>query len=174
MTRPPEASEWIVLGVLGKARGLHGDVWFRPYNDATTALTPGRAVRLTLRDQSRRDAVVAAIVRHGQELALRFRDGENRDAAEALVGATVSLQRQDFPPLGEGEFYHCDLAGLRVVDVTGKAVGEVIRVEAYPTVDALVVAAEGGELELPLTDAVLVSLDLAGRVATVDLSALED
>lgn len=46
-------------------------------------------------------------------------------------------------------------------------------VEAYPTVDALVVATAEGELEVPMTDAVLRSLDLDARVATVDLSAFE-
>ena len=135
--RSPEASEWVVLGLLGKARGLRGDVWFRPYNDASIAVDVGRRVRLTLRDRSQREAVVEAVAMHGQEHALRFRGVEDRDAAEALVGATVSLQRKDFPPLEEGEFYHCDLAGLRVVDVSGRPVGAVLRVEAYPTVDAI-------------------------------------
>jgi 16S rRNA processing protein RimM len=174
MNRPPQPTDHVALGVLGKPRGLRGELWFRSYNDASDAVAPGASVRLTLRDGSTRDAAVASVARHGQELAVHLRGVDGRDAAEALVGASVSMPRAAFPPLAEGEYYHCDLPGLRVVDVTGRAVGEVVRVEAYPTVDALVVATEAGELELPMTDAVLRSLDLAARVATVDLSAFED
>lgn len=174
MKGPPSPTTWVTLGVLGKARGLRGDLWFRSYNEASEALAPGAAVTLTLRDGTTREAHIAAVAQHGQERALRLRGVDGREAAEALVGASIAMQRKDFPPLGEGEFYHCDLPGLRVVDVSGREVGEVVRVEAYPTVDALVVAVDDRELELPMTDAVLRALDLDARVATVDLSALED
>lgn len=174
MNGPPRPTDYVALGVLGRPRGLRGEVWFRAYNAACEALAVGVGVRLTLRDGTVYDHVVAAVARHGQALALRLRGVDDRSAAEPLVGATLSMRRGDFPPLEAGEFYHCDLPGLRVVDVSGRLVGQVIRVEAYPTVDALVVASEGGELELPMTDAVLRTLDLDARVATVDLSALED
>lgn len=173
MSRAPEPTEWVALGVLGKARGLRGDVWFRSYNEASEAAAPGVTVRLTLRDGSQRKCAVAAAAVHGNERCLRFEGAGDRVSAEALVGATVALQRQDFPALEEGEYYHCDLPGVRVVDVSGREVGTVARVEAYPTVDALVVTTTDGEVEVPMTDAVLRSLDLAARVATVDLSAFE-
>lgn len=97
MSRAPESTEWVALGVLGKPRGLRGEVWFRSYNDASEAVAPGVTVRLTLRDGATRKAVVASTAVHGQERCVSFQGGADRVSAEALVGATVALQRQDFP-----------------------------------------------------------------------------
>jgi 16S rRNA processing protein RimM len=91
-----------------------------------------------------------------------------------LRHGVLEVPRGALPPLGEGEYYHVDLPGCRVVDVAGRAVGEVLAVLAYPTADAVLVRTERGELEVPLTDAVLVALDLGARTLTVDLAALED
>lgn len=170
----PDASAWIALGMLGKARGLRGDLWLRPYNEATEALEAGVVVRLTLRDGTRRIAPIEALEPQGIGFVAHFVGVDDRDAAEALVGATVALQRKDFPPLAAGEYYHCDLPGLRVVALDGADVGTVLRVEAYPTLDALVVATEKGELEVPITGDIVRSLDLDARVAVVDPSLLED
>ncbi len=174
MNRAPEPSEWVALGVVGRARGLRGDLWLRAYNEATEALAPGARVRLTLRDGAKRALTVESLAGQGAGVVVRFDGVVDRAAAEALVGATVELQRKDFPPLEEGEYYHCDLPGMRVVDAEGRAVGAVARVEAYPTVDALVVATDRGEVELPITGDVVLSLDVPGRTVVVDLSTLED
>ncbi len=164
----PGPDEHVPLGLIGKARGLRGDLWFRPYNEAVEALDEGARVRVTLRDGSARELVLAALEQHGPGLVVAFEGIDDRDAAEALVGATVSRRRADFPPLEPGEFYHCDLPGVRVVDLDGRDVGTVVRVEPYPTVDALVVSTPSGEVELPVTDDVVRSLDLEARVAVVD------
>lgn len=170
----PAASAWIPLGLLGKPRGLRGDLWLRPYNEATEALGEGVTVRLTLRDGTHRAATLEALEAQGTGLVAHFVDIDDRDGADALVGATVALQRKDFPPLEAGEYYHCDLPGLRVVTPDGAPVGTVLRVEAYPTLDALVVVTEKGELEIPVTADIVRSLDLDARVAVVDPSLLED
>ncbi len=171
--RAPEASQWVALGVVGKARGLRGDLWFRAYNIATEALVRGAVVRLVLRDGSKRSLTVDELSGQGAGLVVRFESVSDRDAAEALTGATLELQRKDFPPLEEGEYYHCDLPGMRVVDEAGALVGTAVRVEAYPTVDALVVATDGGELELPITGDVFTRFDVTGREAVVRRDALE-
>lgn len=174
MNRAPESSEWVALGLLGKARGLKGDLWFRPYNVATEAVVPGASLRAVLRDGSKRALTVEGLSDQGGGLVIQFAGIDSRETAEVLTGASVELQRKDFPPLEEGEYYHCDLVGIRVSDAAGKALGTVVRVEAYPTCDALVIATEAGELELPITDAVVLSLDVAGRTAVVDPSSFED
>lgn len=171
--RAPEASEWVALGVLGKARGLKGDLWFRAYNEGSEAVANGVTVRVVLRDASRRTLTVDDLSEQSGGLVIRFEGVDSRSGAEALTGAAVELQRKDFPPLGEGEFYHCDLPGMRVVDEDDKPVGTVVRVEAYPTVDALVVATEAGEVELPITDDVVHRLDVAARIVVVRRAALE-
>ena len=86
----------------------------------------------------------------------------------------MARQRKDFPPLEAGEYYHCDLPGLRVVTPDGALFGTVLRVEAYPTLDALVVATDKGEVEIPITEDIVQSLDLVARVAVIDPTLVGD
>lgn len=163
---------WIDLGVLGRPRGLSGAMWFRAYNDQTEAVTPGRRVRAIDAKGVERSLTVSDMDIEAKGIVLRFAEVEGREAADALVNARISLRRKDFPPIDEGEYYHCDLPGMRVYDSAGAELGEVLGVEAYPTVDALRVKVGDEEIEVPLTEPFVTELDVdAGRV-TVDLSAL--
>jgi 16S rRNA processing protein RimM len=95
----------------------------------------------------------------------------DRDAAEALAGATVSVLRSDLPPLAEGEYYLCDLVGLDVSGPAG-AVGRVIEIQMYPSVDAIVIEGPSGErFEQPLLDQWLERVDVAG--GGIQLSSLD-
>ncbi len=165
---------WVPLGVIGRPRGLRGDVWFRAYNEATEALAPGVRVRLTPKEAKARAAVIEWLVDESQGLLAHFEGVNDREAAEALTGARVELQRKDFPPLGEGEYYHCDLPGMTVFDRKGERVGEVVRVEAYPTIDALVVKTADGEIEVPVSDAFVDELDVAGGRVVIDADAVRE
>jgi 16S rRNA processing protein RimM len=81
------------------------------------------------------------------------------------------------PPLEEGEFYVCDMAGARVVVREGegepRAIGKVSELRAYPSVDVLVVeAADGGPpWEVPLVEAFVEKVDT--REGLVTLSTVE-
>lgn len=163
---------WIELGVIGRPRGLHGALWFRAYNDHTETVTPGRRLRVVDAAGVERLLVVADLDVEARGIVLRFAGVDDRAGAEALVNARVSLRRKDFPPLEEGEFYHCDLPGLSVRDLDGEPLGEVIGVEAYPTVDALRVKLGDEEVEVPITGDFVTSLDLDAGTVTVDLAAL--
>lgn len=173
MSRAPEPSEWVALGVLGKPRGLRGDLWLRAYNESAGSLAPGARVRVVLADGSTRSAVVESLLTQGDGLVIHLQGFDSREASVALVRASLELQRQDFPPLEAGEYYHCDLPGVAVVDRDGKAIGTVTSVEAYPTVDALVVKTATGSLELPMIDDVVLSLDMVARRVVVDLTVLD-
>lgn len=62
---------------------------------------------------------------HGRGVVLKFRGTPDRDAAQALIGCTLAIEREWLPPLDEGEFYWADLQGLRVETVDGTPLGRV-------------------------------------------------
>ena len=103
---------------------------------------------------------------------MRLHSVDGREGADALRGAIVCARRADFPPLGDGEFYACDVEGARVLIGAGEAaeeLGRVVEMRSYPTVDVLVVtAADGGRpWEVPLVDAVVDAVDVQQGVVVL-------
>lgn len=169
-----EPARWIPVGVLGRPKGLQGALWLRPFNEDIAALRTGLTVRLKRDGLGEKTATIAALSEDGKGITVTFAGEASREAAEALVLAEVAVRRGDLAPLAEGEFYHCDMPGAAVRNAAGDALGEVVEVIAYPSVDALVVRTPRGDREVPMTDALVVSVDAeAGLVVLAD-DALAD
>jgi 16S rRNA processing protein RimM len=62
---------------------------------------------------------------HGRGVVLKFSETPDREAAQALIGCTLAIERDWLAPLGEGEFYWADLQGLRVDTMDGTPLGHV-------------------------------------------------
>ncbi len=169
-----DVSRWIPVGLVGTPKGLRGALRLRPHNVAIASLRAGVAVRVSREGLGTRSFEVASFVRDGSGWTLNLATVVDRTGAEALVGAEVAVRRGDLPPLGEGEYYHCDVPGCVVYDAAGERVGEVLRVIAYPSVDALLVRTADGEVEVPVTEVHVASLDVAaGVVRLADGAAAE-
>jgi 16S rRNA processing protein RimM len=72
----------------------------------------------------------------------------DRNAAEALRGTLIEVDRVALPPLDDGEYYHADLIGLSCFDKDETALGSVVAVENYGAGDLLEVQIEGGRRSL--------------------------
>jgi 16S rRNA processing protein RimM len=100
---------------------------------------------------------------HGRFLLVKFRGVDDPEAARALGHAVLYVERGEMPPLEEGEYYHADLLGCRVVDEGGADLGRVLDVFASGAHDLLVVEAPGGrEWMLPVLESTVLAMDLEG------------
>lgn len=155
------------VGVLGRAHGVRGQIKLHLHNPASAALEDGqrRVTLVTDEGEHERDLVVTAAV--GEQLVVRLQGVEDRDAAEALRGARVLVERDSLAPPGEDECYYVDLIGCRVVDELEGEVGLVHDVFEAGASDVLVVRHEGQERYVPLVEQWVVSVDLEGRRITV-------
>jgi 16S rRNA processing protein RimM len=106
-------------------------------------------------------------------LVVKLAGIDDRGQAEALRGATVSVDRAELGALGPNEFYLADLVGARVL-VGERLLGMVVAVRPYPSVDVMVIETDGGELvEQPLLDDFLEEVDVvAGRVRLASTEGL--
>jgi 16S rRNA processing protein RimM len=101
---------------------------------------------------------------HGPRLLARFEAVSDRDAAESLRGAELSVrvpaeQRPDDPE----EYYDHPLVGLRVSSPTGE-VGEVAEVLHLPTQELIAIRTpEGEELLVPFVRDLVDEVDLPQR-----------
>lgn len=122
----------IALAAVAGAHGIGGEVRLKLFAESIDSLKrhaiveiEGRPVRL--------DGVRAA----GQGVIARLEGIASRDAAEALRGKLLTVDRSMLPALDEGEYYHADIIGLACVSPTGELLGRVIAVENYGAGDLL-------------------------------------
>ncbi len=99
----------------------------------------------------------------------------DRDAAEALRGAEVYVDRRHAIKLGADENFVCELIGLRAVDETGETIGtlrDVLKPNAV--CDVYVFNTPRGELMIPALKRVVKTVDVDAGVMTLDSAALAE
>ncbi|MDC0676579.1 MULTISPECIES: ribosome maturation factor RimM [Sorangium] len=163
---------YVPVADVARPHGVQGELRLRLYNEASDLLLTRPPIRLRLPDGSARDAKIVATRPVDKALLVRIAGIDDRDAAEALRGATVCVPRDAFAPLSEGEFYACDVEGARVMTPDGGLLGHVKSLQSYPTCDVLVVERQGADsIEIPLTESFVSSVDAERQV--VQLATLE-
>ena len=106
---------------------------------------------------------------------LQLEGVNDRDAAEALRGAEVYVDRRHAIKLGADENFVCELIGLRAVDETGETIGtlrDVLKPNAV--CDVYVFNTPRGELMIPALKRVVKTVDVDAGVMTLDSAALAE
>jgi 16S rRNA processing protein RimM len=158
----------ILVGVIGAAHGVRGEVRVKSYTSEPSAIatygplhdeTGTRSFEFEALRPLRNDLFVA-----------RFKDVADRRAAEALTNTGLYVSRDRLAPLGEEEFLHADLIGLRAETPAGTCLGAVAAVQNFGAGDVLEIAPPEGEtLLVAFTRASIPLVDLAGGRLVVDL-----
>ncbi len=163
------ARGFVPLAEVTRPHGVRGEVRLKVYNSDSELLLEQDEV--LVRRKERPDAMMQLESVRGADtgfLLAKFRGVDDRDAAELLRGAAVCIDRSEFPPVEDGEFYVCDVIGARLVSPSGE-LGRVEDFVGYPSADVLVVRLENGAgegtVELPLVDDFIERVDPdAGQV----------
>lgn len=106
-------------------------------------------------------------IRPGKSILIaKFRGVDDRNAAEALNGTDLFIERSALPAPDANEYYHADLLGLEAYDPAGNLVGTAVAIHNFGAGDILEIAPRRGpSLLLPFTDASVPAIDLAaGRI----------
>ncbi|MBU8897077.1 16S rRNA processing protein RimM [Corallococcus sp. H22C18031201] len=152
------------LGYVARAHGLKGEVAIRSFDPASQTLDEVERIFVRLRSGEERELRVKSLRNAPKEDIVVLVGVSSRTDAEALVGATVFVFREDLEPPEEGEFFQGDLVGLTAVDEAGKALGTVEEIWATGEVPNLVIRAAGAEeLVVPFADEFVPAVDLAAR-----------
>jgi 16S rRNA processing protein RimM len=166
----------IQVGHIAGAYGLRGGVRVTPYSMDADALL---SVKTWWIDKpSLRTVQVRNAKYHSGDVTATLVDVTDREAAEALKGATVQVSRSDFPELPEDEYYWTDLIGLDAVNLQGEALGTVsdmmhngaqsiLRITPVPDPNAAP-DAKAPERLVPFVDQYVKTVDLQARLITLD------
>lgn len=157
--------ELIVVGRVGPARGVRGDVFVEPWTDAPAERFAPGAVLRTEPGSVGPLTVEAANTASGR-LVVRFTGVTDRRAAEALRGTRLLIDPAGRPSLDDpDEFYDNQLIGLAAVTVDGVDLGPVRDVVHAAGASYLVVGPGRQDRLVPFVRAIVPSVDLdAGRV----------
>ncbi len=115
-----------------------------------------------------RQVTLAAGQRHGKGLIAQLEGVTDRDAAQALVGRDIAIDRSQLPALPEGEYYWSDLIGLAVYGSGGVLLGRVASLLETGAHDVLVVQGERERLIPWAVPQVVKAVDLAAGRIDVD------
>jgi 16S rRNA processing protein RimM len=132
---------------VGAPFGLKGFVKVKPFSGETAHLSG--LERIILKQGEKEETrEVEEIIPQGGALLLRFSGVQSPEAAGALKGAQVIVDREYAAPLKEGEYYVEDLKGLEVVTVAGESLGRVADVVEGGGGDLLEITLVSGETHL--------------------------
>ncbi|PSJ62035.1 ribosome maturation factor RimM [Pseudaminobacter soli (ex Li et al. 2025)] len=165
----PKLENPIQMAVIGAPHGVRGELRVKTFTGDPLALgdygplfaSDGRAFEIV----DIRSAKTVVVV--------RFKNVNDRGAAEALNGTELFIDRSALPDDGEeDEFYHADLIGLAVKDETGASVGKVTAVQNFGGGDILEIIHAGKKgVLVPFTEAAVPEIDIKAGFLRIDTLA---
>jgi 16S rRNA processing protein RimM len=162
----------VVVGVIGRAHGIRGDVTIDVRTDEPERRFAVGAV-LRAEDGPRRFTVGAARD-HSGRLLVHFDELVDRTTAEAARGTVLvaDVDPGELPD-SDDEYYDRQLVGLAVRAAVGTVVGTVTAVLHLPIQDTLEVETADGVRLIPFVSAVVTGVDLAaGELQLADVPGL--
>jgi 16S rRNA processing protein RimM len=163
-----EWSECAVVGRVARAHGNRGEVIVNPDTDFVEERFAAGGELLARRAGVVAPVRITAMRIHQGRPVLALEGVRTMNDAEAWAGVELRVRASDLEPLPEGVFYRHDLVGCLVETTRGDAVGQVAAVEGDLGASRLVVRAPGGEVLIPLAQAICVVIDIAARRIVVD------
>lgn len=165
-----DAHRLVALGRVTGVHGIRGAVKLRFYSgNAPAALVPGAAVGLRLADGAVAEFTAAEIAAQGGHFRLRLAQIEDRDAAEALVGAEMVVARSELPEPEADAYYWTDLIGLTVYAEDGACLGRLVEILETGANDVYRVRGGAREVLVPALASVVRRVDLAAGQMWVEL-----
>ncbi|MGE5357470.1 MAG: ribosome maturation factor RimM [Bacteroidales bacterium] len=168
MTARLDWSEMVVVGRIGRAHGLRGQVVVNPETDfPEERFEPGATLYRERFGGVEELRVATCRVQRGRPI-VSFDGIDGIDAAEQLAGTELRVPAGALASLPPGAYYRHDLVGCDVQLPSGAAVGTVQRVDGDGGASRLVVATASGELLVPLAADICTRVDVAARLIVIE------
>jgi 16S rRNA processing protein RimM len=146
------------VGKLRRPHGVRGEMLMQVLTDFPERLGRGSVLYLGA-DQPR--LTLRSLRPHKDGLLVAFEGIDTPEEAGRLRNQVVFVKTADRPPLEEGEYYHHQLIGLRVICADGRMLGQAVEILETGASDVLVVRGESGpEILVPLAEPFLKAVRL--------------
>jgi 16S rRNA processing protein RimM len=160
--------ELILVGRVARAHGNKGQVIVNPETDFPgERFVAGSTLIVEQAGLAKERRIAAVRFQQGRPI-IAFDGVETMNDAEALAGAELKVPADALPPLPARTYYRHDLVGCEVRTTGGETVGTVTDVEGTLERSRLVIARQGGEVQVPMVDSICVSVDPAAKTIVID------
>ena len=161
----PGHDERVLLGEIGAAQGLKGEVRIRSYTQDQAAITLYGA----LEDEDGRVVEIESLRVKPKALIARIKGVATREGAEALNGTRLYVPRDRLPEREEEEWYHAELIGLAAVNREGEPIGTVVAIQNFGAGDLIEVkpASGGPTAFVPFNRETVPEIDVEGGRLTL-------
>jgi 16S rRNA processing protein RimM len=155
----------VLLGEIGAAQGLKGEVRLRSYTQDPAAIAGYGA----LEDEQGRAIEIEHVRVTPKALIARIKGITTREGAEALVHTKLYIDRARLPAREEDEWYHLDLIGLAAIGQDGVEIGTVVALHNFGAGDIVEIKPAGGgsTVLVPFTHDTVPEVDVEGGRLTV-------
>jgi len=160
------AEKKLCVGVIAGPHGVRGEVCVKSFTADPEALVDYGPFT----DKAgRREYAIEMTGRSKGMIRGRVLGVDDRDAAAALRGTELYIDRNILPVVEEDEFYYADLIGLAVLLTDGTSYGSVKAVQEFGAGDLIEIQLSDGTVSLlPFTRAIFPTVDLnAGHLTIV-------
>lgn len=167
---PPPEPNFLMVGRVLRAWGIRGDLKIQPMTDRPADFARLTQVYVGAPDKAgapRRYEVQSFRPYQGNWL-LHLAEVSTRTQAEALHGQPILIERVQ-RQLAADEYLADQIIGLKVVTLSGEALGTVVEIITTGANDVYVVHGERGEVLLPARSEVVRDIDLERQAMTVEL-----
>jgi 16S rRNA processing protein RimM len=167
-----EADKWVRLGRVSGVYGVKG--WLKVFSDTEPRQNIIDFSTWRLRrtgpsgQRTELDRRVESGRLHGKQVIAKLEAVDDRDQAEALIGAEILVRRSALPPCKDGTYYWVDLIGLTVRNTSGVVLGTVDHMLETGGHDVMVLDEDKTRMIPFVMNDVVRDVDLVEGVITVD------
>lgn len=159
--------EFLVVGKLGRPHGVRGEIVMDVYTEFPERLAPGVTVLVGPHYQPLQ---ISKTRPHSRGMLLGFEGYQSREEIAELRNMLVQVRTADRPELPEGDYYHHQLLGLRVIEENGVGIGSITAIINTGANDVYVIQSESGEeVLIPAIESVVKDIDLENNQVTIHL-----
>jgi len=160
--------DFLIIGRIIKPHGIKGEVSVNVMTEFPERFDAMQQVFLG-DEHSAKEMNIASIRWSNNKVLIRFEGFADRTAVEKLRRLYLKVPIEDAITLEDDSYYHFQLENLKVITDTGRHLGYLVQVLETGANDVYVVKTETGEILLPATHEVILSIDLDSETMTVHL-----
>ena len=163
----PLEPRFLVIGQIGKAHGVRGEMRVTPHTDVPERFT--WLEKVYVGETALRPLAVERARMHKGFVLLKLAGYDYRDQVDSLRNEWLLVPEEEAIPLAEGEYFLYQLIGLQVFQESGERLGELVDVIETAANNVFTVQMADQQLLLPDIKQVVREIDFVNGRMTVHL-----